>query len=145
MEEKNYLYSPQTLILLFIGLLALLGFALLAIEGGRVHMERIRAQSIADDAAALICSGENDLINQDVGFALQDTLNAGADSIMVNHPPASGSYADDLDSVEVVVSRVIQGGLTSLIYSDPVAVTGQTIISCGNPSVTVWSAELAQD
>jgi hypothetical protein len=144
-EEKNYLYSPQTLILLFIGLIALFGFALLAIEGGRVHMERIRAQSIADDAAAMMCSGGHDLMNQDDGFAILNNINDGANSIMVNRPPASGSYAGDLGYIEVVVNRVVRGGLTSLVYSDPIAVTGQTIASCTNQSVTVWSAELMQD
>jgi hypothetical protein len=146
MEDKNYLFSRPTLILVSIGVIALLGFAFLAIEGGRVYIERFQAQSAASDVASFICESEHNLAKQKDGFAIQDGSNSDIANIFtVNHPPKSGAYAGDFDYVEVVVSKSVSGGLTRLVYSDNIDVTGRAVILCDDGHLSVSSAVLTQD
>ena len=145
MDEKNYLFSPPTLILLLIGFIALLGFALLAIEGGRVYMERSQAQSAAEAAASAMCSDGHDLTAQERQLATLYDFSDGLNNITVNHPPISGAYAGDMDYVEVVARRSIRGGLTGLVYSDPAVVEGWATALCNEQSLTISSTDLMQD
>jgi hypothetical protein len=146
MKEKNYLYSAPTLILLAIGFIALLGFAFLAIEGGRIYMERYQAQSAANTVASDLCSDEHGLTKSGNGFAIPDGFfNDGANAISVNHPPVSGIYAGNLDYVEVVVSRSVNSGIANLVHSDQVEVTGRADVFCDESNLMISSTILVQD
>lgn len=145
MEEKNYLFSAPTLILLSIGIIALLGFAFLAFEGGRIYMERYQAQNAAYEAASAMCAGGNDLTKLPSGLAVPYGIKSDGDAVVVNHPPTSGINAGNMDYIEVVVSRLVSGGLINLVDVDQFNVTGQASVFCGENSLTISSAVFVRD
>jgi hypothetical protein len=131
MEEKNYFFTPPTLILLFIGLIALFGFAFLAFEGGRIYVERQQLKNYAAETASAFCADDT-AVSERV-FADRDGYGhvALANNITVNRPPISGVYAGNKEYVEVNVSGFISGGLVDFASGDDVLVTSQAVVYCG--------------
>jgi hypothetical protein len=131
MEEKNCLFSPPTLVLLFIGFIALFGFSFFAYEGGRIYVERQQLKNYAAETASAFCAdstaaSERVLASHD-GFGHA----ALAKDITVNHPPISGAFAGNSDYVEVTVSGFISGGLVDLVSGKDARVTSQAVVYCG--------------
>lgn len=103
--EANRSERGQTLVLIILAIVGLLGFAALSVDIGRVFAERRRAQSAADAAAyAAAIAQEHDQdwavagINQaflnDYGDNdPNENLDARMD-VQVYHPPISGPYSD---------------------------------------------------
>ena len=146
MEEENYLFSAPTLILLAIGVIALLGLIFLAIEGGRIYMERFQAQNAANDVAAVMCYSGYDFTMLDGEFSVPEGFSKDrANTITAYHPPAAGEYAGNTDYVEIVVSRPVSGVLASLVSSHQVDVTGRRVVSCKGDILVLSSAARLQD
>jgi Flp pilus assembly protein TadG len=126
----------QAIIFIAIGLVALLAFLALAVDGGRVYAERRRLQGAADSAAmaaanaaangatasqasaiALNQAGLNDVVDTDVAENTSQTVD-----VIVNNPPQHGQYAGDVNYYEVVVrtkqpasfTGVFKGGTTTV-------------------------------
>lgn len=140
MKEKNYLFSAPTMILLSIGIIALFGFAFLAFEGGRIYVERQQAMSAAAETASRLCTSTQS--GPERVLASQSSMIA--DNITVHHPPTSGSYAGDLNYIEVSVSQFISGGLVDLASSESVAVTGHAVVYCEAAASIISLADFSQ-
>ena len=144
MQEKNYLFSAPTLILLSIGIIALMGFAFIAFEGGRIYVERQQLRSVAADAASNLCAAslsnpERVLANQN-GFGHASL----AHDITIHHPPISGMYAGNENYIEVTVSGSISGGLVDFASADHVSLTGQAVVFCGASASEISLADSSQ-
>jgi hypothetical protein len=107
----------QAIIFIAIGLVAMLAFLALAVDGGRVYAERRRLQGAADAAAmaaanaaangasasqaaavALNQAGLNDVVDNDVAENTSQAVD-----VIVNNPPQHGQYTGDVHYYEVVV------------------------------------------
>jgi len=137
LENDPYMEKErgQSVVLLALALVGLLAFAGLAIDGGRILSERAHAQAAADAAAMAavnsLCAGENPIapafeLAESNGYANDGDYN----TVAVNHPPTSGSYAGDNDYIEVLIDANLSGTLVSTVYSGPLALTVRAVSFC---------------
>lgn len=87
----------QAIVLIVLALVALVAFAGLAVDGGRVFSERRRAQNAADAAAFAAASAAlqgNNFSTAAFSLALANGFDNDASTnwVTVSHPPASGVY-----------------------------------------------------
>ena len=130
--------SGQALVLFVLGLVVLLGFVALAIDGSRIYMEHVHAQSVADAAAlsgALAKCRNQDVSNAATSIAASNGFNNDNvnDTVTVANPPSSGSHAGDSDYVQVSITANIEASFAQLIYNGPLQTTVQALAHC-NPN-----------
>lgn len=108
--KKNPSERGQTLVLIALALIAIFGFAALAIDGGRLYSERRRAQNAADAAAYAAASASVDGEAWDTAGLKQAEINGYLDAyptadptqymdVMVFNPPIDGPYSVASSSV----------------------------------------------
>ncbi|MCZ6606035.1 MAG: pilus assembly protein TadG-related protein [Alphaproteobacteria bacterium] len=111
----------------------LLGFAGLAVDGGTWYALRRSAQSAADAGAI---AGAFEIIRSkgaSVNIAAVDSVaihgftTTDGDTINVSWPPTSGPNKNDLDAVEVVVSRPSPLMFSSLFLSDKFDINARAV------------------
>ena len=121
----------QVLPLLALALIALAGFAALAVDGGNLYTEQRRAQAAADNAVMAAAyqqmkgfSGAN-LSNAAFANASQNGYTNGAHTQVVFHlPPVHGAYAGNSQYMEVVITQTVPTALAHLVYrQDPIPLT----------------------
>ncbi|OAE99057.1 hypothetical protein AYJ54_33915 [Bradyrhizobium centrolobii] len=110
----------------------LVGTAGLGTEVGWWYYKHKNMQSAADSgavSAATAVAGGGDMaaeanaVTANYGYA--NAVNNV--TIIVNQPPKSGSYASNLQAIEVIVSQPQQRLLSSLFGSDPVGITARAV------------------
>jgi hypothetical protein len=114
----------QALPILVFALIALLGFAGLAIDGGTLYTEQRRAQSAADNAAlAAAFEQMNDNAASVVSAAAFANAaqngydNAGNNSVSFHTPPVTGAYAGRTGYVQVFITETVPTAFIHLVYS----------------------------
>lgn len=105
----------QVLIIIMIALIAIVGIAGLAIDGGNVLLDRRSAQNAADSAAL---AGAIVRVNQPGGDWVGTIMSSAADNgfpndgvknvIEVFSPPKSGTYANNVEYVQVVITSHVK-------------------------------------
>jgi uncharacterized membrane protein len=97
----------QALVLIVLSLVAIFGFAALAVDMGRLYSERRRAQTAAD--AAALSAAQAVTVQHDFSQAALDSarLNGfnndeSTNWVTVNNPPESGAYGPTSDFPESV-------------------------------------------
>ncbi|NIM93039.1 MAG: hypothetical protein GTO18_04925 [Anaerolineales bacterium] len=125
----------QTVILLALVMVILIGFAILAIDGGRLFTERRDAQNATDAsalAAALARCDKKDIVASALARAASNGYNndGTTNTVSVNFPPLSGPYAGDSEYIEVIIVSRIEGTIGNLIYSGPLEVTTRAVSYC---------------
>ena len=105
----------QVLIIIMIALIAIVGVAGLAIDGGNVLLDRRSAQNAADSAAL---AGAIVRVNQPGGDWVGTIMSSAADNgfpndgvknmIEVYSPPKSGTYANNVEYVQVVITSHVK-------------------------------------
>lgn len=131
--KKNISERGQAIVLLTFALVALMGFAALAIDGGIVYSDRRHAQNAAD-AAALAGAyakvrGENWLgaaqgRANDNGFDNDGTTN----TVTVNNPPqGDGPYAGNIEYIQVIVDSQVETSLIHFVYTGDVVNTVEAV------------------
>lgn len=103
------------LIIIMIALIAIVGIAGLAIDGGNVLLDRRSAQNAADSAAL---AGAIVRVNQPGGDWVGTIMSSAADNgfpndgvknvIEVFSPPKSGTYANNVEYVQVVITSHVK-------------------------------------
>ncbi|HEX2980810.1 MAG TPA: pilus assembly protein TadG-related protein [Anaerolineaceae bacterium] len=124
----------QALILVIVGIVGLLGFAALAIDGGMVLSDRRHAQNAADTASlagayqlaritktptynsvsarvAPITSAAVDRAASNDFFDDSDT------DITVNYPPTSGIYSGDQEYIQVLITEKVKTSFAHLVFA----------------------------
>lgn len=131
----------QALVLIIFAIVALMGFAALAVDGGRIYAERRRAQSAAD-AAALSAAYEaaiSKLPTHEQVFvvakakALSTALENGYDGVTnnkieVHSPPTHGDYEEcDCEYIQVIIKSHVDPVFAQFVFSGQENITTEAI------------------
>jgi hypothetical protein len=120
-----YRERGQSLTLLALGLVGLLGFSALAVDGGMLYLDRRTAQNAADAAAMAgamaIDGGEGNWHSAALDRAASNGFDNDGDSnvVAVHSPPSSGPYAGDSNAVQVVITSTINTSFAHMIFNAP--------------------------
>ena len=128
----------QVIILLAAGLITLLAFVSLAIDGGMYLSDRRDAQGSADaaalSAARAACLGEDPAAAAVFAASLGGYSNTGDKSVTVYAPPMNGEYAGVSGYYEVVISTVTEGAFLKLFISEGLVNTVRAVTTCEDNS-----------
>jgi len=120
MKEQRF-ERGQALVLIILSIVAIFGFAALAVDFGRIYAERRRAQSAADSAALAAAyaaantesTDPNEIYNMALDTALASALKNGFDgasrnSVIVNSPPDHGTYEEcRCEYIQVIIQSQV--------------------------------------
>ena len=147
--------AGQAVIFTAIAMVALMGFAGLAVDMGLMRYEKRAQQSAADGAAiagadelrynagaginsaALNAATANAFTDNNGGAACTDSSAVGCVGVVVNHPPVTGPHATDGNYVEVLVTAEQQNYFMTLVGRQKTTVTARavaTLIGAGGPA-----------
>src|SRR5689334_7984909 len=125
--------AGQVLPILALALVALLGFAALALDGGNLYTEQRRAQAAADNAVMAAAFAQMNGTSSAAALAAIDYANAsqngytlgGPGTTMAFHtPPAHGAYAGNTQYMEVVITQTVPTSLAHFVYrQNPIPLT----------------------
>jgi len=125
----------------------LIGFTGLGVDIGLWYANVRAAQSAADSSAragALVALGTYGNAAEISSAATTEAAANGfaaasGDTVTVNYPPQSGQFAGSTDSVEVVVSRRINGLFSSLLFDGPTVITARAVAMADNTEACMWA------
>ncbi len=136
MKRKRPSEQGQITVLFLFAVVALLGFAALSIDGGRLYFQRRAAQSAADDAAmtgALAIANEYNSSEVET-IILNRTKNNGFDNtedgvtVEVNWPPiAPNPYAGNMNYVQVFITSYIPTYFAQFVFKGDLKVTVEAV------------------
>jgi len=114
--------SGQAVVLLALGLIVLMGFAALAIDGGMIFFDRRQAQNAADTSAL---AGALAKINrQDWHAASMDRAktngyddNQTTNWVTAYNPPQSGIYQGNSEYIQVIIRSRVNTSFVQLVFS----------------------------
>jgi hypothetical protein len=135
MRKNKHSQSGQAAILLAVGLVGIVGFAALAIDGGRLYAEKRSAQNAVDNAvmaaARAMCLGE-DVSNAALTLAYENGYdNDGVgDIVTVNNPPATGPNVGNSNYVEVEIVSNFPGALIQFVRPGGLQITVRAVSAC---------------
>jgi hypothetical protein len=131
----------QAMVLIVLAIVAMLGFAALAIDLGMIYSDRGAAQNAADSAAMsaayTLCTGGNHaaLVTAATnmvatnGFT-DNSATTNTVNVTVNHPPVGGSYVGDNTHIEVVIKVKRKPIFAQFIYNGPIETTVRAVSRC---------------
>ncbi|MEW6718563.1 MAG: Tad domain-containing protein [Chloroflexota bacterium] len=137
METKKTVSSEsgQALFIIVLSILAIVGFAGLALDGTRLYTERRKAQHAADNAA--IAGARAKCLDQDITdaamfIASQNEYddNQTTNWVTVNNPPTVGSYSNPYNFVEVIIRSRVPSMLIQLVNPSVMEVTVRAVGYC---------------
>jgi len=136
MNRKNNFEQGQIAVVFLFAVVALLGFAALSIDGGRLFFQKRAAQSAADDAAMTgalaIANGYNSSEIQTIIFNRTKANgfdNAGDGvTVDVHWPPvAPNPYAGDVNYIQVFITSDSPMYFAQLVYKGDLQVTAEAV------------------
>jgi Flp pilus assembly protein TadG len=123
----------QAIVLLALALIALLGFAALALDGGNLYTEQRRAQAAADNAVLAAAYAQMDGASSFAQLwdaAQENALTNGYDTstpqteVDFYKPPRHGPYAGNNDYLEVTITQTVNTALAHIVYGqNPIPLT----------------------
>jgi len=124
-----------------------LGFAGLGIDIGLWYANVRSAQSAADSSAragALVALGSSgnaaQILSAATAEAAANGFDAGSgDTITVNYPPQAGQATGLTTSVEVIVSRPVDGLFSSLLFDGPAVVAARAVAVVDHTEACMWA------
>jgi len=146
----NFTQRPergQAMVLLILGMVGLLGFTGLALDGGALYTQRRRAQNTADNAtlaAALkLAQGQSGAyVSEGMAVAAQNNYdNDGVtNQVVVINPPMWGAYSGNSGYVQTVITQTVPTSFIHLVFGGPVRLTvsavARAVPTTPNPVVT---------
>lgn len=126
----------QAIYLIVFGIMVLIGSAALAIDGGRIYLDRREAQNTADSAvlaAALTdCTANGDFIVQARAIAASNGFDNNDPDVSVDvyNPPISGPYTGNSDYYEVVIQSTTEVGLAQLVRQGTFPIEARAVALC---------------
>jgi hypothetical protein len=147
MMNRRDFQSGQVLVLYILALVALFGFAALAIDGGMIYAERRRAQNAADTgalAAALAKIKEQNLHTAALtrigsnGYTTTSgpcdpagsdcTLGTGIHwTVRVSNPPRSGDFSGDSAFIQVIITSEVGTSFAHFVFEGPLRTTVEAV------------------
>jgi hypothetical protein len=128
----------QAIVLIALALVAVFGFAALAIDGGRVFSEKRRAQNAADSAAYAAASAAVDGGDWQQAGLDQASLNAYTDpdaganpgqelDVMGYHPPQDGPYAGNNQYYQVKIRDRVEQVFSQIVYPHGLEISAEAV------------------
>ncbi|MBT3669992.1 MAG: Tad domain-containing protein [Chloroflexi bacterium] len=132
MKDVNKSEFGQAIYIIAIGMVALLGFTALSIDGGRIYLDRRRAQNAADQAvmtSALAKVEGYDWLQRGLDRAAENEFNNDGvtNTVTIYSPPISGFYAADDNYVQVFITTESETSLIQFFYSGETKVTVEAV------------------
>ncbi len=128
--------SGQAIVLLVFAIIGVMAFAGLAVDGGRLFVERRNVQNAADNAslgaALAICNDETNIVTTGLTIAAQNGYNNDGvfNTVTVNHPPTSGTFSGDDDYVEVIIDTDVAKTFIGIVYDGAMTAAGRSVSFC---------------
>jgi hypothetical protein len=137
--------AGQAVIFTAIAMVALMGFAGLAVDMGVMRYEKRTQQSAADgaaiagadeirygggagiDSAALNAASANAFTDNNGGAACTDSSTVGCIGVVVNHPPVTGPHTGQANYVEVLVTAEQRNYFMTLLGRQKTTVTARAV------------------
>ncbi len=139
MKDRKPSESGQALVLIVLGIVALLGFTALAIDGGRVYSDRRNMQNASDTSSLTAAASYAQFFdanqirhsNWNCGDSWYITATALAKTAAINRAASNGytidtDPSDDNDGVEATCFEVSYGGFTDRFIDIDTYITAQT-------------------
>lgn len=128
----------QALVIIVLAIIAIMGFAALALDLGRVYADRRSAQNAADSAALsgafALCKGGDafaaavDMASRN-GFT-DNSAGEGDVLVAVNNPPLAGTYTGDPEYIEVEITVTSEPIFSGFVYDGPLQNTVRAVGHC---------------
>jgi hypothetical protein len=141
MNKNRFSEKGQALILIVFGVVALVAFTGLAVDGGAALMDRREAQNAAD--AAALAAARTKIRNEEAGGGLsgsvtEDDLKGAANyavsffnldgaTTTLNWPPEDGPYANNNEYIQVIINTHTQAYFSPIIGQDEIDTTVQAV------------------
>ncbi len=146
--------AGQAVIFTALAMVALMGFAGLAVDMGVMRYEKRVQQSAADgaaiagadelrngvggiDLAALNAATANAFTDNNGGAACTDSSAVGCIGVVVNHPPVTGPHTGQANYVEVLVTSEQRNYFMTVLGRQKTTVTARavaTLVGAGGPA-----------
>lgn len=132
--------SGQVLIILTIGIISLLGFAGLAIDGGRVYAEKRNIQGVADTTSmtgALYIAQNLDTVDSTILTVAQNTAEQRAASSGYDSTKTTVTITEDSTYyyVETVIRTTVEPTIGKVIFNDDFGVAARSMARVQKVSV----------
>lgn len=111
----------QALIIIVFAILGLMGIVGLAVDGGSIYLDRIRAQNTADSVALNAALQRINNQGNWVAAGFQRAAQAGYANdgqrsiVQINSPPGSGQYQGNLEYIQVIITSNVRTYLAGAI------------------------------
>jgi hypothetical protein len=139
-EKHKHAQQGQALILIAVGMIALIGFAALAVDGGNAFSTRRHAQTAADNgalAAALVMAQTN-FENYGISEALNVAASNGfvpsdTTSVIVTSPPGSdcdgnpSPFAGSTEYIQVIINTLVDAYFAPVVGIDALPVCASAV------------------
>lgn len=130
----------QSMVLLALAFVGMLGFTGVAIDGGMLYSERRHAQNAADAASlagalAILNGGSPISAAAARAYANGYDNDAATNWVTVSYPPTSGPYLNDMNHVQVVIRSRVDSIFAQFVFSGPLESTVQAVGRAKPPTV----------
>jgi hypothetical protein len=138
--KKNRSERGQALILIAFGIIVLVGFTALAVDGGMTLSDRRQAQNAADSAALAGALAKVRLEGQWQTKALATAATNGynndgtTNTVAVYNPPINGSYANNIEYIQVIITSNVDAAFAPVIGVDQTTNVVQAVARAKPPS-----------
>jgi Flp pilus assembly protein TadG len=132
--NKRRTRRGQTVVLLALALVPVVGMAGLGVDVGRMYTARRRAQEVADIAAS---AGAHEQMSKGTKASFNDVVtsyasrngftSANGDIIVTNKPPTSGPYQGNADAYEVIIKRPVPTTLLRVLGTSATTIQGRAV------------------
>jgi hypothetical protein len=132
----------QAIILIVFSIIGLVGITALAVDGGRIYLEKRSAQNAADNIAlggaiARVRAPQGLWANQ--AYAIADSNgydnNGTSNIVSISSPPATGEYAGDIEYIQVIVTAYLDTYFGSVVGIRRATVIGEAISRTKTPEL----------
>jgi Tfp pilus assembly protein PilX len=132
-------HPGQVLVIFALSIVVIIGMLALSIDSGYLMSQRRSAQAAADASALAadkaVQRNQLDKVQATgLGYASSNGFaDGGANSVLVNRPPASGTRAGDSKCVETVITHNVSKFFIGAVYSGAWQVTARGV-ACNEPT-----------
>lgn len=126
----------QALVLIILAIVAIFGFAALAVDGGRLYSERRRAQNAAD--ASALAAGRSAMDKKPSAQILNAALDIAAangfnndgvtNTVTYNHPPVGGPYDGNPEYYQVIIDQKVNPIFIQFVLQGSEAVNAGAVV-----------------
>lgn len=136
--------KAQSMVILALAFVGMLGFTGVAIDGGMLYSERRHAQNAADAAslagALAILQGGSPVSTAAARAYANDYDNNGTTNwVTVSYPPASGPYTGSMWHVQVIIRSRVDSVFAHFVFGGPLESTVEAVGRAKPPTVAPFA------